>query len=161
MKMHDLGVLTRARRIELGLRQVQLASLSGLSRTTINLLENGTLNDIGVAKATQLMDVLGIELQANKSLHKKNNALLMASRTASVSYRDALSVKELSSALASGFIPKDRMAHIATLLDEVQLGVIVSAVEEASISTKVAPKKIWAHINQWATDFKSPRISWN
>ena len=89
MNLLDLGVLTRNRRTELGLSQAQLASMSGLSRTTINLLENGSLNDLGMAKAADLMNVLGIEMQLNAPIRKKPHALLMASRSASVSYRES------------------------------------------------------------------------
>jgi len=38
---------------------------------------------------------------------------------------------------------------------------VVRAVEEASALAKVAPKKIWSHIQQWAHEFHSPRSVWN
>ena len=148
MNLIELGTLARSRRIELGLSQTQVASLSGLSRTTINLLENGTLNDLGIGKASQLMDLLGIEFHAQKFSSKKKNSLLMASRSASVSYKESLSPKQLSHAMISGLIPKNRAPHIATLLDEVPMSVIVSAVEEASINGSCAPKKIWSQIGR-------------
>lgn len=72
MNLLDLGVLTRNRRTELGLSQAQLANMSGLSRTTINLLENGSLNDLGMAKAADLMNVLGIEMQLNAPIRKNH-----------------------------------------------------------------------------------------
>lgn len=161
MNLLDLGVLTRNRRTELGLSQAQLASMSGLSRTTINLLENGSLNDLGMAKAADLMNVLGIEMQINAPIRKKPHALLMASRSASVSYRESMSAKELASALASGSIPPSRISHMATLIDELPISMLVRAVEEASTLAKVAPKKIWSHIQQWAHEFHSPRSVWN
>ena len=85
MNLMDLGALVRARRLELGLNQGQMASLSGLSRTTINLLESNSLNDLGMAKGLHLLAVLGIELQA-RPLGRPKNALIMASRSSSVSY---------------------------------------------------------------------------
>ena len=42
MNLHDIGDAVRARRVELGMSQAQLAHLSGLSRQTLVGLENGT-----------------------------------------------------------------------------------------------------------------------
>ena len=50
MNLRSLGELVRTRRTELGLSQAQLGHLCHLSRTTINLLENGTLSDLGVVE---------------------------------------------------------------------------------------------------------------
>jgi hypothetical protein len=72
-----------------------------------------------------------------------------------------MSAKELASALASGSIPPSRISHMATLIDELPISMLVRAVEEASTLAKVAPKKIWSHIQQWAHEFHSPRSVWN
>ena len=68
MNLKSLGELVRTRRTELGLSQAQLGHLCHLSRTTINLLENGTLSDLGVVKTMQLMDTLGLQLQRTTAL---------------------------------------------------------------------------------------------
>ena len=65
MNLQQIGVTVRERRIELGLNQSQVAAMSGLSRTTVNLLENGSLSDIGFIKIANLMKVFGIELQTS------------------------------------------------------------------------------------------------
>jgi len=161
MNLKDLGTLSRSRRLKLGLSQIQTARFCGLSRTTIHLLESGTLNDLGFGKAMHLMDVLGIYIQTGQSGAIKNNALLMVSRSASVSYKEPLTAKELSKALASGLIPKGKMAHIATLIDEVPISMIGAAVEEAALNGEMASKKIWNHLHQWAKELKSPRSIWN
>jgi transcriptional regulator with XRE-family HTH domain len=91
MNLRTLGELVRTRRTELGLSQAQLGQLCHLSRTTINLLENGTLSDLGVVKTMQLMDTLGLQLQASKPLSpNKKKALRMASVSASVSYKEKI-----------------------------------------------------------------------
>ena len=82
MNLMHLGTLVRTRRLALGLSQAQMANLTGLSRTTINLFENNALNDLGMAKGLHLMAVLGIELQASP-LARPKNALVMASRSSS------------------------------------------------------------------------------
>lgn len=160
MDMPELGLAVRARRELLGLTQQQLANLAGLSRTTINLLENGTLSDLGFRKVMALADLLGIQLSAVTPCSPRPRALLMASRSASVSYREKLTSAELASALATGDIPEDRLPHLATLIDEVPAGLLVSAVEEASHVSSVPAKQIWAHVRQWASDFNSPRLAW-
>ena len=57
MNLQQLGATVRERRIELGLNQSQIAAMSKLSRTTVNLLENGSISDIGFVKVGQLANV--------------------------------------------------------------------------------------------------------
>ena len=161
MNILDLGTLIRSRRESLGLSQHHLAKLSGLSRTTINLLENGALADLGFSKIITLMEIVGLRLEANQPVNVHKTALVMASRTASVSYREKMTPKELRIALATGSIPPNRVAHMATLLDEAPASVLVSAIEEAALESSVPPKKIWGHMNRWAKDFHSPRRVWS
>ena len=162
MNLRSLGELVRTRRTELGLSQAQLGHLCHLSRTTINLLENGTLSDLGVVKTMQLMDTLGLKLQASKAVSPtKKKALHMASVSASVSYKEKLSPKELAHALSTGVIPPKRLPHIATILDELPQSTWVAAVEEASLLGDVQAKKIWAHVHQWAIELQSPRAIWH
>ena len=58
MTLHDLAPLIHARRTALGLSQDRLAKLCGLSRATVNQLENGTLVDLGAAKLLALLGLL-------------------------------------------------------------------------------------------------------
>lgn len=161
MNILDLGPLIRTRRESLGLSQLHLAKLSGLSRTTINCLEKGALADLGFSKVIVLMEVVGLRLEANQPIKLRKAALIMASRTASVSYREKLTPKELGAALASGSIPANRVAHMATLLDEAPASMLVSAIEEVALESSVPAKKIWGHMNRWAKDFDSPRQVWS
>ena len=71
-----------------------------------------------------------------------------------------LSSNELSHALAGGALPAEITPHVATLLDEAPLQIIVSAVEEAAQQEHVAPKAIWRHVIKWAHDLQSPRMVW-
>lgn len=50
-----IGQLVQTRREALGLSQARLALLAGLSRATINPLENGSLVDLGAAKLLALI----------------------------------------------------------------------------------------------------------
>ena len=160
MNMQELGGLVRKRREALGLSQQRLAQLAGLSRTTINLLEMGRLTDLGIAKVNDLMDLVGLTLHAEFDERPQPNALLMASRSASVSYKEILTPDELLTALTTGTIPSGRDAHVASWLDEASLKLVVSSVELASKKTAVPPKQIWKHVNAWAREFHSPRQAW-
>lgn len=159
MRLGEIGQLVRERREALGLSQGRLARLSGLSRATINQLETGSLMDLGVAKLTTLLDLVGIELEAGVRAHR-GNGLQMASRTAGVSYRTPLDAGELARALATGQLPAELMAPVSTLIDEAPLSLLVRAVEEAADRQGVPPKRIWRHLVQWAHELGSPRPAW-
>lgn len=159
MNLPEIGQRIRDRREELGLSQDRLAKLGGLSRVTINQLETGSIGDLGVSKLLNLLDLLGLTLDAH-ARPTQGHALRMASRTASVSYKRELSSRELSHALADGALPIGITPHVATLLDEAPLQIIVSAVEEAAQQEHVAPKAIWRHVIKWAHDLQSPRKVW-
>ena len=159
MNLREIGVKVGQRRTDLGLTQDRLAKLCGLSRSTIHHLEKGTLNDLGAAKLLALLSLLGLEVITQEH-SKKHHGLDMASKTASVSYKTQLQSSDLSYSLAYGQLPENIYPHIATLLDEAPLEIIVSAVEEAAAENHVAPKLIWKNINRWAHEMRSPRSVW-
>jgi transcriptional regulator with XRE-family HTH domain len=159
MDLNDLGLQVRARRGALGLSQQRLARLAGLSRATINQLETGALKDLGVAKLAALVELLGMRLEASPQPAQRRG-LLMASRTASVSYKTPLQAGQLAQALATGELPAAWVPHVATLLDEAPLPLLVSAVEEAAERSQVPPKRIWSHLERWAQQVHSPRRAW-
>jgi transcriptional regulator with XRE-family HTH domain len=160
MNLRELGHLVRARREALGLSQQRLARLSGLSRATINQLENGTLVDLGVSKLADLMDLVGLRLEAGPRKTTPRHALRMASSTSSVSYRTPMGTQQLARALATGELPAELIAHVSTFLDEAPLPLVVSAVEEAARSRGVPPKRVWQHLTRWAHELRSPRAAW-
>lgn len=159
MNLVEIGQLVHARRTTLGLSQARLAALGGLSRATINQLENGTLVDLGAAKLLALLDLLGIGI--NAATRKRHiHALLALSQTASVSYRTTLQPQELAESLVKGTLPESITPHVATLLDEAPLPLIVAAVEEVAVAQHCAPKALWKSLVQWAQDLHSPRSVW-
>jgi transcriptional regulator with XRE-family HTH domain len=159
MNLRDIGLHVRERREALGLSQHRLARLAGLSRATVNQLENGTLADLGVAKLANLLELLGLQL-ATSGREATRHGLNMASSTASVSYRDRLRPDQLAQALASGELPPRWLPHVATLIDEAPLPLVVSAVEEAAERSGVPPKRLWQHLTRWAHELRSPRSAW-
>jgi len=159
MNLREIGLKVGKRRTDLGLSQDRLAKLCGLSRSTIHHLEKGTLKDLGAAKLLSLLSLLGLDVITQEH-SKKHHGLDMASKTASVSYKTKLHSKDLSYSLASGKLPERIFPHVATLLDEAPLAIIVSAVEEAAAVNRVAPKLIWKNIDRWAHEIQSPRSAW-
>jgi transcriptional regulator with XRE-family HTH domain len=57
-----IGRIIATTRADRGLRQVDLAGKAGLSRATIDALENGRASDIGVSRLSRILSVLGLEL---------------------------------------------------------------------------------------------------
>lgn len=159
MNLREIGLKVGQRRADLGLSQQRLAKLCGLSRSTIHHLEKGSLNDLGAAKLLSLLSLLGLDV-ITQNHSKKHHGLDMASQTASVSYKTKLQSSDLSRSLAYGELPENIYPHMATLLDEAPLELIVSAVEEAAKMNHVAPKVIWKNIDRWANEMHSPRSAW-
>lgn len=151
MNLIDIGTAVRARREALGLSQGQLAHMSGLSRQTVVGLEGGSLNDLGVNRAGQVLSVLGLDsplpsTQARRGKH----GLRMAARNASVSYACELQPDVLARMLVSGEVPPAYAPHMTHLLDEAPLPIVVMAVEEAAAEAHVAPRKIWRNLARLA-----------
>ncbi len=117
------------------------------------------MNDLGAAKLLALLSLLGLDVITQEH-SKKHLGLDMASKTASVSYKTKLQSNELSHSLACGELPDSIYPHVATLLDEAPLEIIVSAVEAAAADNHIAPKLIWKNINRWAHEMNSPRAVW-
>jgi transcriptional regulator with XRE-family HTH domain len=59
----SLGKEIAGQRRNLRLSQTELARKAGISRATIDALENGRLGELGFAKLTKLLAALGLELK--------------------------------------------------------------------------------------------------
>lgn len=159
MQLFEIGALVKERRVALGLSQERLGSLAGLSRVTINQLENGNVQDLGINKLANLLHILGLQLEA-RLRPAKANGLSMATVTANVSYRDTLTPEVLAQALESGDLPKGYEPQISALLDEAPLPVVVKAVEEVAQGRHTPAKKIWQHLRSWSQILQSTRKVW-
>jgi transcriptional regulator with XRE-family HTH domain len=157
MNLTDMGAKIREKRREIGLGQEQLAKLAGLSRVTINQLENGALDDLGYAKLMSILGILGLDCETTTANGLKN-ALTIAARTASTSYKDTLSAVTLARILRTGEAPLKYQPHLMVLLDETPLAIVVGAVKEASGS--VPAKEIMRHLANWAKEWKTNRQAW-
>jgi transcriptional regulator with XRE-family HTH domain len=59
----EIGQQIRRERRKRKLSQAALASLLGMSRTTIGQIENGTIGEIGVRKLIRILEILDLELR--------------------------------------------------------------------------------------------------
>jgi transcriptional regulator with XRE-family HTH domain len=158
MDLAQIGYEIHNKRVQLGLLQEHVAKFAGLSRVTINKLENGTLPDLGYSKLKSVMDLLGMNMEAVQPSGIKN-ALAIAARSASTSYREVLTPEMLVAILRSGQAPAQFHPHLMALLDETPLPVVVKAVAEAA-SSDVPAKRIMKNLSNWAKEWKTCRTVW-
>jgi transcriptional regulator with XRE-family HTH domain len=113
------GEIRRFRRAR-GLTQMQLATAAHVTRTTLSQLENGLLEELGIRKVQAILVQVGLVLKvADASVEPKSTDFLrLASTSASVSFKDALTEKELLRVLLTGKVPAERRPHIRLLLEE-------------------------------------------
>lgn len=156
MRIQELGSEIRKARLARGLTQADLAAEAGISRKTVNLLENGLVGDLGVRKVLTVLQELGLELRLEPQAQpRKPDYLRMACTTASVSYRSALGEEELIRALLTGKVPRNRSAHLRTLLDEAPPRLLTGLASEASRWT--SPGKLHRNLTRLAREVGASR----
>jgi transcriptional regulator with XRE-family HTH domain len=159
MQLREVGMHVHEKRKELGITQAQLAKLAGLSRTTVNQLESGALEDLGYTKLNQLLSMLGLSFDAKQRI-KKSPALKMAAQTASTSYQKILTSDVLKNILKSGVMPDDFKPHVMTLLDETPLQLVIGAIHETSLETNTPTKTVMKHVSAMAKELHTHRAVW-
>lgn len=158
MNLANIGKTIHTCRLQKSLSQDQLAKLAGLSRVTLNQLENGVLNEIGYNKLLAILALLELDLEP-KAEHGPKNALSVAARSTSTSYKRILSPDKLAEILRSGKMPPQYEPHLMAFLEELPKSVALKAVAEAA--TPAAPvRKIMKHLQNWAVKWKVPNKSW-
>ena len=154
MRLQELGYEIRRARLASGLTQAQLASAAGLTRTTLNQLENGVFPDLGVRKVQAILEKLGLALSIQPAGKRhRPDFIRMACTTANVSYKSALTEDELIQALLTGKIPPRRRPHLRTLLDEATPAQLVGLVSEVSQWAK--PGRVEKNISKIAAEIGS------
>ncbi|WP_412023560.1 helix-turn-helix transcriptional regulator [Burkholderia cepacia] len=158
MQLYEIGQAVAKRRAELDLTQAQLARLAGLSRLTVNQLETGKLNELGINKLIPLLGLLGIELVTRT--RPAQNGLYKAVVSANVSYKGELTERLLVDALASGQIPTGYETQLTVILDEVPLPAVVKAAEEAAERSGTPLRVIWKNLAAWSKTLHLYREVW-
>ncbi len=162
MNPHILMLPIQRKRKALGLTQQQLADMAGLSRQSLNGIERGTVN-VTLENLGRLLDILGLSIaisdpQAERqAAGKPTRALWMAAKGANVSYAGELTPELLEGALATGQVPDDFRAHIAQVLDEAPLQLVVKAVAEVADKQHRKPAEIWKNLRSLAQSLTATR----
>lgn len=159
MQLREVGMHVLNKRILMGLTQVQLAKFAGMSRSTIMHLEKGSLEDIGFTDLNNLLSLLSVSFNVTPHI-KKSPALKMAAQTASTSYKKILTSDVLKDILSTGDVPKDYKAHVMTLLDEIAVPLVLSAIEETARVTNVPTKTILKNVSNLAKSLHTHRSIW-
>jgi transcriptional regulator with XRE-family HTH domain len=137
MHLQDIGREVRKARLAKDLTQAALARETGLSRETLNLLENGLVRDLGIRKVLKVLDYLGLEIIVQAQLGTSPpNYVRMACTNANVGFRNALTEDQLIHALVTGKVPPHRSAHLRALFEEAPQSLLIGMVREAERWTK-------------------------
>ena len=151
----DIGHIVRQRRTVKRLSQRDLAAQTGVARTTLNQLENGTFPDLGVRKVMAMLKVLGLELKVGPLPRRRSPDYLgMAAASASVSYRDPLTADDLARVLLTAKVPAHQRPHLRAVLVEVPVSVLAGAVRQVASWSR--PQKIHANLESIASEVGSP-----
>lgn len=131
MRLQEIGHIVRRARLARGMTQDELARSAGLSRTTMNQLENGLFPDIGVKKAQAILEALGLDLHVRPAQRSRRpDFVRMACASASTSYREKLTEGELLRGLLTGRVPPGRRPHFRMLLDEAPVALLKGMADE-------------------------------
>lgn len=156
MRLQELGFEIRRARIERGLTQAQLATAAGLSRPTLNRLENGLFPDLGVKKVLAILETLALDLSVQPAPEtRRPDFIRMACTAANVSYKIPLTEDELIHALIAGKLPVGKRPNLRTLLDEVAPEVLQGLVGEARKWTK--PGRVERNLEKIAHEIGATR----
>lgn len=163
----ELSAAVRARRSDMGLTQGTLAKRSGLSRATVNQVENGTIQDLSINRAAKLLAALGLSmtispprLNRGGPAIQKRDALEIAALTASVSYRSTMTADQLRDALATGVVTGNFVPHVNALLEEAPISLLASVVEQLHLECGLERPQVWRQMREMARHLKSNRELW-
>ena len=157
MRLQELGYTIRKARLARGLTQDELARSAGLSRTTMNQLENGVFPDIGVNKAQAILAALGLGFRVQPLPRvRRPNYVRMARISASVSFREKLTEGELVRALLTAKVPVNRRPHFRVLLREVPDGMLKGLVED--VGKWANPGRVTTNLAGIATQLQIRRV---
>src|SRR5260370_12264111 len=67
LKLHSIGAQIASRRKALGFSQSALAEKAGVSRATLEALENGRSGELGFSKVANILSALGLELKLQEA----------------------------------------------------------------------------------------------
>lgn len=115
-----------------------------------------------MTRAEQLANVLGYGLGVTGLRRAKDeNALDIASRTASVSFGESIPPETLRDSLVRGFVPPNFIPHLRALLDDAPIGVLSAVAEQLERENDVRAKSTWQKMRQLARALGCTRALWS
>jgi transcriptional regulator with XRE-family HTH domain len=71
LDLPSIGAAVAQRRQERQMRQIDLAEKAGVSRATVDALENGRLGELGFGKVARILSVLGLDLALGEANRRR------------------------------------------------------------------------------------------
>ena len=160
MRLAEIGARIRDARISLDLTQAELAERVGISRPTLNQLENGLVRDLGAAKVLRLLDAVGLQpLLISAPSRRPTDHVALAVASANVGFKTALTEDELVRALLTGVAPERKRPHLRRLLEDSPPTIIRNLQEQVGKWTK--PGKVQRNLARLARSLEiEPHPSW-
>ena len=160
MDLHELGDTIRRTRVASGISQAQLARMAGVSRATLNYVEQGR-SAIGADALLRILPPLGLSIvTAEMPSSDSKQAIELLAASASVSYRVPITPNDVERAVVTGAIEERWLPHIATIVDEASDPMLLRAVREISLQTSVPATQIWRNMKNLAHAVASPHPRW-
>ena len=157
--MVDIGRKVKDKRVLLNLSQAKLASLSKVSRVTINALENAQLKEIGITKLLSIMKSLGMTFDF-KHNSEPNKVLIQITNSANVSYKHAITPTIFKNALVKATMPKKYIGNMMYFFDEAPESMVDKTIQAIATLKKIEPIIIKNNAKKIAQEIKSPRSMW-
>ncbi len=151
----------------MGLSQQKLAALSGLSRTTVNRLEQGSIADLSIQRTSRLLDVLGIHLQvADGGVRRQRPAATMtalerAALSAGISFKRRIGAAPLRRVLSGEEVRETWIAHVRAFLEDAPVSLLADVAAQLEREDGLARTTTWARMRQLATWMGSTRDIWS
>jgi transcriptional regulator with XRE-family HTH domain len=67
----SIGARIAVKRKQLGLSQAELAKKAGISRATLDALENGRSGELGFSKVTRILSALGMGMKLQEEMTRR------------------------------------------------------------------------------------------
>jgi transcriptional regulator with XRE-family HTH domain len=159
MDIIQIGRNVKEKRESIKLTQAQLASLSKVSRMTINALENGHLKEIGITKLLSIIELLDMTLDF-KDRPSSKDTLMQLTQSANVSYKEQLTPTIFKNALMTANMPKKYIGNMMYFFDEAPESVVNKTIHAIATLQKVNHSMIKNNAKKIAQEIKSPRAMW-